>query len=580
MRDLSTRPLSSRSRHPFFLLAALEAGFVIAALAHPLSAAAQSAPAERESLEQLRATTLALIQALVEQGLLSRERADALLRQATAPSATAAAAAAANASSSTAPVAAAKPPGAVVRVPYVPESLRAQIKEEIRNELFETAREERWADARQLPAWVRGITIEGDIRVRAQGEGYGSGNVPAEVYRSQVDSPAFAPDLTNTETQRQRLTLRARLGATAKVSEDVVAGLRIATGNTNTPATETVTLGTYGNRLSIGLDRAYVRWEPRYDLRFEAGRTAVPFVGTDLLWPDDLSLDGLSMRGERDLGRGLVGFATLGAFPLEELALRRGDKWLYGLQVGGDWALSGRTQVRLGVGIYDFHNIEGRREDGPPPSGARAGTTPYLLSQYPTSARQKGNTLINLNDPTNTGAPVFGLASKFRPVNVTAGVTFAHFDPAIVGISADYVMNTAFDNADIRRRAGTDGVNDLAAKTTGLQLRAQVGTLRLAERGNWQTFFALRKFERDAWLDAFTDTTWHLGGTNYKGFQVGGSYAIDRSTWLTLRYSSTRNLDDGRRFLAVPGDPTSVSGNLSSAPLKIDVLQLEVNSRF
>ena len=249
-------------------------------------------------------------------------------------------------------------------------------------------------------------------------------------------------------------------------------------------------------------------------------------------------------------------------------------------KVGGDWALSGRTQVRLGVGIYDFHNIEGRREDGPPPSGARAGTTPYLLSQYPTSARQKGNTLINLNDPTNTGAPVFGLASKFRPVNVTAGVTFAHFDPAIVGISADYVKNTAFDNADIRRRAGTDGVNDLAAKTTGLQLRAQVGALRLAERGNWQTFFALRKFERDAWLDAFTDTTWHLGGTNYKGFQVGGSYAIDRSTWLTLRYSSTRNLDDGRRFLAVPGDPTSVSGNLSSAPLKIDVLQLEVNSRF
>ena len=38
--------------------------------------------------------------------------------------------------------------------------------------------------------------------------------------------------------------------------------------------------------------------------------------------------------------------------------------------------------------------------------------------------------------------------------------------------------------------------------------------------------------------------------------------------------------DDGQRFLAVSGDPTSVSGNLSSAPLKIDVIQLEVSSRF
>jgi len=540
----------------------------------------QAAPSEREGLEQLRATTLALIQALVEQGLLSRERVDALLRQSARTAAPTAAPGAGATASVAPPSAPSRPAGAVVRVPYVPETLRAQIKEEIRNEVFETAREERWADARQLPAWVRGLTIEGDVRVRAQGEGFGSGNVPAEVYRSQVDSPAWSPDLVNTETQRRRLTLRARLGVTAKVSEDVVAGIRLATGNANSPSSESATLGNYSNRLTVGLDRAYVRWEPRYDLRFEAGRMAVPFFGTDLLWPDDLSLDGFSVRAERDFASGLFGFAVAGAFPLEELALSRGDKWLYGIQVGADWAIAAKTQLRFGIGLYEFHNIEGRRESEPPPTGPRAGTVPYQLSQYPASVRQRGNTLINLNDPTSTAAPVWGLASKFRPLNVSAGVTFSQFEPIAIGVTADYVKNSAFDLDDIRRRAGTDAVNDLANKTTGIQLKTQVGSLRLAERGDWQTFFALRKFERDAWLDAFTDTTWHLGGTGYKGFSLGGAYAIGRSTTLGLRYTSTRNLDDGRRFLAVPGDPTSVSGNLSSAPLKIDVIQVEVNSRF
>ena len=144
----------------------------------------------------------------------------------------------------------------------------------------------------------------------------------------------------------------------------------------------------------------------------------------------------------------------------------------------------------------------------------------------------------------------------------------------------DFVKNSAFDLADIRRRAGTDAVNDLANRTTGLQLRLTVGTHRIAARGDWMAFAALRKFERDAWVDGLTNTDWHLGGTNYKGYGVGGAYAFDRNSTIGLRWYSTRNLDDGRRFLSIPGDPTSLTGNLSSAPLKIDVIQLQLNSRF
>jgi hypothetical protein len=630
-----------------------------AAVAFASHAGAQDT-SDKAEIERLRNTTSALVKAMVAQGLMSKDKAEALLRQSgavpapvpapaaaavTAPATVAAAAAAAPAPApvaaapaapatappaqavatapapaaplkgaptpasttpaqvAVAPVAAppaqvaqaspAPPPvappastasaagsGKVVRVPYVSESLRAQIKEEIRNEVMATAREEGWADSRQVPKWVRGTVVEGDVRVRAQREGFDQNNTPASVFRSQVDSPAWAPDLTNTQTDRSRMTLRARLGVTAKVTDDVSAGVRIATGGTTGPTSESQTLGTGFNRHGVGIDRAWLRWEPRQTLRLEAGRMAVPFFGTDLLWPDDLSLDGIALRGEFDIRSGMYAFGTVGAFPLEEFSLSKGDKWLYGAQAGVDWALGDKTQLRVGVGVYDFKRVEGVRETDPPPKGALASTTPYQTSQYLASIRQKGNTLINLNDPTSTAAPVWGLASKFKPINITAGVTFSHFDPLQVGVTLDYVKNSGFDLADIQRRAGTTALNDLAEKNRGLQLRLNFGSLKFGERGSWNSFFALRRFERDAWVDAFTDTTWHLGGTNYSGFSLGGNYAFDNNTSFGLRWTSTRNLDDKRRFLAVPGDPSSLSGNLSSAPLKIEVLQLELNTRF
>jgi hypothetical protein len=561
----------------------------VVALAVALScvSGARAASPEQEELERLRATTQALIQALVDQGLISRERADALLKQ-TAPRTPAAAAAATAGAVAGAAIATPPPSTGVVRVPYVPETVKAQMREEIKNEVLMTAREERWADARQLPEWVRRFTFEGDLRVRAQGDVFADDNEPASSYRQQVQvvngqpaqDVAWSPDITNTTTNRQRLTLRGRLGVTAKVSEDVVSGLRLTTMGSPSQVSASQTLGTYSGRLQVGLDRAFIRWEPRYNLRFDAGRMANPFYGSDLLWPEDLSLDGISARGDYDVASGVVAFATAGAFALEELNLSKSDKWLYGVQVGADWAVADKTQLKFGLGFYDFQNVEGIRETGPKPTGAAADTVAYQTSQYPKSARLRGNTLINLNAPGSTDEPVWGLASKFRPVNAMVGVMFSQLAPINVGLSLDYVKNSAFDLGDIKARARTTAVDDLAEKTTGYQFRAQFGALQLSEPGSWQGFVAYRKFERDAWLDAFTDTTWNLGGTSYKGFQIGGGYAFDRNTWLNMKWTSTRNLDDGRRYELTPGDPLSTVGNMSSAPLKIDVLQVEVNTRF
>jgi hypothetical protein len=539
-------------------------------IASALPAAAQNP--DKEELARLRATTQALIDALVSQGLLSRDKAEAILKQAQA---NAVAPAPVSASTGEAPK--------VLRIPYVSETVRAQMRDEIKAEVLAQAKGERWGQADALPDWIGRIRVGGDLRVRAQSEFLDKGNLGAEVYRAQTASPAWSPDLVNTTTDRQRLTLRGRLDVDARLSDQVLAGIRLASGNVGSSATSTTqTLGNDFNRYTVGLDRAFIRWQPPLfsnGLSADFGRMPNPFYGSDLAWPDDLAFDGVAAKLNHAFTPQRSLFATAGVFPIEELNLSTRDKWLLGAQLGGEIDLVRGVQFKLGLAAYDFRHMEGQREASPPPGGPRNGTTSYFASQYAAGLRLKGNTLINLNDPTSTAAPTWGLAAKFRPVNLSAGLQLDGVLPVPVGLSFDWIRNTGFDLADIQARAGV-ALPDLKAKTLAVQARAQAGTPKLARRGDWQAFVAYREVQRDAWIDGFTDTTWHLGGTNYKGWSLGGNYGLDRNFWLGARWTSTRNLDDGSRFLAVPGDPTSLSGNLSSAPLRIEVLQLDLNARF
>ena len=61
-------------------------------------------------------------------------------------------------------------------------------------------------------------------------------------------------------------------------------------------------------------------------------------------------------------------------------------------------------------------------------------------------------------------------------------------------------------------------------------------------------------------LDAFTDSDFHLGGTNAEGFFVGGAYGLYKNTWLAARWMS--------------------ADEISGLPLSIDVFQLDLNATF
>ena len=94
----------------------------------------------------------------------------------------------------------------------------------------------------------------------------------------------------------------------------------------------------------------------------------------------------------------------------------------------------------------------------------------------------------------------------------------------------------------------------------GYLARLTVGYPQIHERWQWNTSFAYRHLDSDAVPDAFTDSDFHLGGTDAKGWIVGGKVGLARNTWLQLRYMSSDAID--------------------GPPLGIDTLQVDLNGKF
>ncbi|HTY98237.1 MAG TPA: putative porin, partial [Rhodocyclaceae bacterium] len=174
-----------------------------------MAAAAPAAFAdEREDLETLRQTTLNLIQALVQTGILTQDKADALIREAKR--------------SAAATVAGQGPGGKVVRVPYVPQTVRNEIKEELKQEVMAQAKAEGWAAPNSLPSWIDGMKWESDIRLRYQQDRFPKTNW-SPLYLSLAEDPI---NVSNSQDNNDRWRLRFRFGAETKLSDMVAVGFR------------------------------------------------------------------------------------------------------------------------------------------------------------------------------------------------------------------------------------------------------------------------------------------------------------------------------------------------------------------
>ena len=556
----------------------LAVGMVIATLVG--QAAAAPAPSEN--------ATINLIRLLVEQGILKQDKADALIAQAQNEAAQAKQAAASTAVAA-GPVAA---PGDV-RVQYVPAAVRDQIRDQVKAEVMATAKQENWAAPNTFPDWASRISFDGDIRLRDESRYYSGSNSNEIVdfaklnnngpYDVNPNSSTSLPPLLNTREDRtNQFRLRARLGMKAVISPEWTAGIRIGTGSDNNPVSTTQNLGGGFSKKDIWLDQGYLNWKPTDELTLTGGRFANPFMSTDMLYSNDLNFDGVAAIFDHKLNRDWGVFGTVGAFPVDytnDTSTSNGfdkeesdNKWLYGAQLGAKWAINSNNRLKGALAYYRFDDIQGQRSSPCEPwAGAPGCDTDGSRAAF----MQKGNSVFLLRDitpnpanPTTTPQPQFvGLASEFNLLDLNLVWDADLPQDFKLRSQGNYIHNLGYDEGDMRKRSEGQIVNNLNSNgeiesgANAWMVQFTLGNaLDLKKQGDWNMFAGYKYIQPDALPDGFNDSSFHLGGTNAKGYFLGGNYGLAKNVYATGRWLSTE---------AVYG-----------APFDIDVLQLEINTRF
>jgi len=552
-------------------------GLVIATLVGH-AAAAPAAPSEN--------ATINLIRLLVQQGVLKQDQAEGLIAQAEKE---AVQARQANSAVAAGPSAA---PGDV-RVQYVPAIVREQIRDQVKAEVMATAKQENWAQPNTFPDWVSRISFDGDIRLRDESR-YFSGHNSNQIvdfaklndkgpYDVNPNSSTNLPPLLNTREDRSNLLrLRARLGMKAVVAPDWTAGIRLGTGSDNNPVSTTQTLGGGFGKKEIWLDQGYLTWKASEQLTLTGGRIANPFFSTDMLYSNDLNFDGVAAIFNHSLNRDLGLFGTVGAFPVEysnDTTTHNGfdkeesdNKWLYGAQIGANWAINSGNRLKGALAYYRFDDIQGQRSSACEPwAGAPGCDTDGTRAAF----MQKGNSVFLLRNitpnplnPAATPQPQFvGLASEFNLLDLNLVWDADLPQDFKLRSQGNYIHNLGYDEGDMRKRSEGQIVNNLNSNgelqsgANAWMLQFTLGnSLELAKQGDWNFFAGYKYIEPDALPDGFNDSSFHLGGTNAKGYFLGGNYGLAKNVYATGRWLSSE---------AVYG-----------APFDIDVLQLEINTRF
>jgi hypothetical protein len=523
-------------------------------------AAGSSAPAvagdDRQSMEELRNTVINLLQALVDQGVISKEKAEQMVK-------TAQEKAAANAA------ALSKSEEGAVRVPLVPKIVEDEIAKQVEQDMKpavvadveKDAKTEKWGVPGALADWLTRTRLSGSVTLRAEDILYPAGNVQNAYLNyyaiNQAGGIAAAGEnaYEDTSIDRARFRGRVRLAIDSSITDELTAGMRLATGNTSDLVSESQTLdGTAP--YAFGLDELYIRLDKRDDLHFPwltvvGGRFENPyFTPTNLIFHRDLTFTGAAVTGRVGLGDGTPDqsqiFFTAGAHPIQEVQLSPDDKWLVAGAMGGYIHWDGGQSLRLMGTYYGYYNVTGRLN--PPGSNIYNYTAPQFARQ--------GNTYFDID--VNSGNPalnLFALASKFKLVNANAVYTLP-VGPYTFAVVADAVRNIGYHTAEVSANAG----HYVAPRINGYQGEVSFGDADFGYLGAWRGTVGYRYVQRDAVIDAYTDSDFHFGGTDATGYYLVGDIGLAKSLWMRIRYLSSNSIDGPH--------------------LAIDTIQLDLNTQF
>jgi len=153
------------------------------------------------------------------------------------------------------------------------------VKTTVQNELVSSQDEQKRVSALET-AFGR-FRLNGDIRVR--GEAFNQSGVP----------------------DRNRARIRVRFGFDGRLNEDFIGGVALATGSLGDPTTTNETFTNNFDRKTIGLDRAYITYNPSYfrPLQITGGKFTPTWQKTSLIGDPDINPEGFAEKLSFDITR-------------------------------------------------------------------------------------------------------------------------------------------------------------------------------------------------------------------------------------------------------------------------------------
>jgi hypothetical protein len=528
--------------------------------------------------------TMNLINLMVKRGLITKEDAQSLIQEAEQE--------AASAQPAAAPAGPPAPSPAVpadeddVRVNYVPDVVKNEIRDDVKADVLKQARDEHWGKDNSIPDWVHRFHVTGDIRVRVEGDYFPAGNDDTGAFTnfnaintgspfdtSAISNPRFPPEY-DVDQDRYRPRIRARIGAGIDLGDNFTAGMRIGTGQDDSPTTQNQTLGLANNgqggdfsKYAVWLDRAFIRYDigdPQENLSVSVGRFDNPFLSSSMIWASEIGFDGIVAKGNYEVTPGVTPFLTAGFFPVfntdfnfasdQPAKFSSEDKWLEAAQAGVTWKINKDFTATGAVAMYYFQNVAGRLSDPfTPLSTADQGDTDDTRPSF----AQNGNTYMEIRNIAPTAANDFGtidqfqyygLATGFNEAALTGQIDFSRFDPFHLQLLGEFVDNVAYSQNFINNIAvnnrGAGGTGSFNGGNKGYNLRLTVGQPVLQKLWDWNLNLTYRYVESDATIDGFTDADFGgpLVGTNLKGYIVGGYLALSPRVSLGLRFMSADSI--------------------------------------
>ncbi len=396
----------------------------------------------------------------------------------------------------------------------------------------------------KLPTWLDRITIFGDARTRF--EGFYANNLKA----------------------RNRFRLRARLGVSSRISDEIGATVRLATGNEKDPISTNQTLDSTFTRKPINLDQAYLTLTPGKTFHLQPGLFTVTagkfgvnaYRTSELLWDDDLSPEGatetVSLFQQKDgFFRGL----KLNAFQWIVDEVSGGDDpWMFGGQAVADMGFGDVATMTGSIGDFRYEELN-------------AVAAKFL---EPTS-KNYNNQLTRSNRLTyDATGKVTGYASNFNIFNANTDLDFP--DPAGLGIPAgvfgDFACNTEASSG----------------KNLGFYIGFGIGKAGkdfyhngLKNQGDWGMSYTYAWVQQDAVLSLFSYSdldyqqakATQKGSTNVGAHILRFDYVLLPNLQLTAKSEFINALNQSAASAVnSSGMPTALAGNSTLTRIQLDAV--------